>query len=103
MATSARKENRWRKQIQETNDQAGKLAREIEAANMIRAPRRPEIAPPAPASRRQVRSWMRANAHEYDGPTHLAEAANVEFDLPGDGLEDETHWVWDEACIAYPD
>ena len=101
MATSARKENRWRRQIQETNDRAGKLVREIEAANMIRAPRKPVIPPDSPASRRRVRSWMLANAGEYDGPTQLAEAANVEFCLPGDGLNDETHWVWDEAADAY--
>lgn len=100
MATSARKENRWKKQVQEFNDAADKTRREIEAASMVRGQRKPAVSPERPASRRNVRSWMRSNAHEYECATQLAEAANVEFDLPGEGLDDETHWVWDEAADA---
>ena len=100
MATSARKENRWKSQVQQQNDSADRLRREMEAAAMIRGPRKPAVSPGPTASRRQVRSWMRLNANEYECATQLAEAANIEFDLPGSGLEDETHWVWDEAADA---
>lgn len=53
------------------------------------------------ATRTEVRRWMRANATEYDGPTQLAEAANAQFELPGQGLDDESHWVWDDAASFY--
>lgn len=102
MSTSVRKENRWRRTLQGINDSVSDRRREIEAAVMVRAPR-PQVEPPVAknsATRRQVRVWMRNNAHEYDCATRLAEAANVVFDLPGGGLDDETHWVWEEAALA---
>lgn len=97
---SVRQENRYRKLVIERGREALDRQREAEAMHMTRGPRMPAI-PPAPvATRSQVRAWMRCNADEYDGATQLAEAANVEFDLPGEGLDDETHWVWDEAALA---
>ncbi len=102
MSTSARKENRWRRTVQEANDQVSDRHRVIEAAFMPRSARPPKIAPERKnsATRRQIRAWMRSNADAYDCATQLAEAANVEFDLPGEGLDDETHWVWEEAVLA---
>lgn len=46
---------------------------------------------------------MASNSHDYSNATELAEAANIAFDLPGEGLDDETHWVWDEAADAAHD
>jgi len=43
---------------------------------------------------------MRHNAEHYETATELAEAANAVFRLPDGGLDDETHWVWDEAAEA---
>lgn len=95
-------EDRIKHMTQGANDEADKLRREIEAAFMPR-PARLQVVPVqnVVASRRQVRSWMRRNVHDYENATFLAEAANVEFELPGNGLDDETHWVWDEAQDAY--
>ena len=63
---------------------------------------RKEPVKPAPfASRRQVRSWMRANAKEYDeNMTSLVEAANVVLRIQDGALDDEAHWIWDEAYEA---
>lgn len=96
---SVRQENRWRRTIQQQNDSSSDRLREIEAATMVRNVR-PACHEPsaASASRRAVRAWMLANSDEYETATALAEAANVEFDLPGDGLDDEMHWVWEEAA-----
>ncbi len=69
----------------------------LEAAFMVRGQRQPVMPPKPAATRREVRKWMRMHATDYETPTQLAEAANSVFDLPGDGLDDETHWVWDEA------
>ena len=51
-------------------------------------------------SRRQVRSWMRNNADGFDSATQFAEAANAAIDLPPDAMNDDTHWVWEEAVSA---
>lgn len=93
-------ENRNRKRIIEQGRAADDRKRLIEAATMVRAPRKPAIPPEPGARRRDVRAWMRHNAHEYDCATQLAEAANVIFKFPGDGLDDESHWCWDEAAEA---
>ncbi len=77
--------------------------REVEAACMVRGPRKPVIPPPPSARRRDVRLWMRHNAEHYETATELAEEANAVFRLPDGGLDDETHWVWDEACEAIGD
>lgn len=55
---------------------------------------------PAATRRRDVRAWMRRNADQYETATHLAEGANVIFRFPDDCLDDENHWVWDEAVEA---
>lgn len=100
MATSARKENRWKATVQAANDEVSRRQREVEAATMARGPRKAVIPPPPSARRRDVRLWMRHNAEHYETATELAEAANAAFRLPDGGLDDETHWVWDEAAEA---
>lgn len=52
------------------------------------------------ARRRDVRLWMRHNASRYSTATELAEVAGEVFRLPDGGLDNETHWVWDEAAEA---
>ena len=86
------------------NQRRNDIRREIEAATMVRGPRPPTIRPVTDgARRRDVRAWMRANARDYATATALAEGANAIFRLPGNGLDDETHWVWDEAAAAAED
>ena len=99
MATSARKENRWRRQLKQVADAESDRRRELEILSLARAPRTPVI-PPQPHTRRQVKAWMRSNAHEYETATQLAEAANTALRLPPGALDDETHWLWDEAATA---
>lgn len=100
MATSARKENRWKKAVYSANDEADKRQREAEAMFMERGPR-PVAAPTAPnATWRQARSWMRHNVEGFDSATELAEAANAALDLPPGAMDDEGHWVWEEALSA---
>lgn len=103
MATSAKKENRWKRNVQAENDAKSDRMRELEAATMVRGPRKPAIPPPPSARRRDVRLWMRHNTEHYETATELAEAANAVFRLPDGGLDDETHWVWDEAAEAIDD
>lgn len=55
------------------------------------------------ARRRDVRLWMQHNACRYSTATELAEAADDVFRLPNGGLDNETHWVWDEAVEAIDD
>ena len=98
---SVRQENRWRATLSRIGSERNDLIRQIEAAHLKRIAR-PAAAPPRlkRASRLSVRRWMRGNAMDYEFATTLAEAANVIFELPGAGLDDETHWVWDEAADA---
>lgn len=93
-------ENRIRKRMIEEGQQRSDLIRLIEAAHIARGPRLPAIPPPASARRRDVRRWMQHNADDYSTATALAEAANAVFRLPDGGLDNETHWVWDEAAEA---
>lgn len=97
---SVKQENRYRKWVIETGRAATDRQREIEAATMERKPRHAAIQPKPNASRRQVRSWMRNNADGFDSATQLAEAANAAIDLPPDAMNDDTHWVWEEAVSA---
>jgi hypothetical protein len=53
------------------------------------------------ATRKEVKKWLKENAADYESATELAEAANCEFDLPEDGLDDETHWIWDDVMDAF--
>lgn len=99
---SVKQENRWRRTLHLSSQTENDRKREIEAAFMERGPRPPAVKPTFDtARRRDVRAWMRHNAHDYETATALAEAANAVFRLPGDGLDDETHWVWDEAAEAF--
>lgn len=43
---------------------------------------------------------MRRNAYDFECATTLAEAANAALDLPDEAMDDDTHWVWDEASAA---
>lgn len=100
---SVRQENRWRKHIHE---EAGEAERRQHAAitqNLNRPPRLPLPAVAATATRAQVRGWMRNAADDYSTATELAEGANAAFDLPAGAMDDECHWVWDEAANAIPD
>ena len=97
---SVRQENRWRRTLQENNDRVSDRKREIEAAFMDRKERKESVKPAAFASRRQVRSWMRANADDYDNMTELAEAANATLRIQDEAIDDEAHWIWDEAYEA---
>ena len=97
---SVRQENRWRRTLQENNDRVSDRQREIEAAFMERKERIESVKPAPFASRRQVRSWMRANSDEYESMTELAEAANATLRIQDGALDDEAHWIWDEAYEA---
>lgn len=101
MATSARKENRWKRNTQAANDAESDRRREVEAACMVRGPRPALVPPPPNHTRRQVRSWMRRNADDgFETATELAEAANAAMRLPPEAMDDEGHWVWEEAISA---
>lgn len=56
----------------------------------------------ATASRASVRAWMRAAADDYDTATELAEGANAALELPAGAMDDESHWIWEEAIKAIP-
>lgn len=43
---------------------------------------------------------MRNNADGFGSATQLAEAANAALELPPGAMDDETHWVWEEALAA---
>ena len=97
---SARQENRNRARIIRDGNRADDERIQRESLRIVRAPRA-SVETPAPISRMQVRAWMRANAADYDYcATSLAEAANVALPLPDGAMDDETHWVWDEAHRA---
>ena len=100
---SVRQENRWRRTLQENNDRVSDRQRDIEAAFMERKERKESVKPESFASRRQVRSWMRANSDEYENMTELAEAANATLRIQDEALDDEAHWIWDEAYEAMHD
>ena len=70
----------------------------IEAAAMLRNPRKPMPAIDPLASSSQIKRWMRANAADYDGATQLVEGANAAMDIDQDLIGDETSWLWDFAC-----
>jgi hypothetical protein len=100
VATSARKENRWKKSVYAANDAISDRMREVEAAFMVRGPR-PVAAPPIPNhTRSQVRAWMRSNSEGFDTATAIAEAANAALRLPAEAMDDDGHWVWEEALDA---
>ena len=51
------------------------------------------------AEKRSVIRWMRLHATEYDVATQLVEGANAALDLPKEWLDDDAHWIWDEAAL----
>lgn len=97
---SVRQENRFRAQSLARFRQAGILAGQIESVHREQRQPQRQITTPGAASRRQVRNWMRLNAEDHDGPTQLAEAANIALVLPCGAMDDPDHWIWDEACNA---
>lgn len=99
---SVRQENRFRAQSIARFRETDILAGQLEAAGRkSREPGRQATAS-STATRRQVRNWMRRNAEDYDGPTALAEAANIALVLPYGAMDDPDHWIWDEAVEASP-
>ena len=97
---SVRQENRYRKLVISQGREATDRQREIEAAFMVRTPRKPIIPPTPGVRRRDVRAWMHNNAEHYETATEIVEAANIIFCLPEGCLNNETHWIWDEAVNA---
>ena len=100
MGTSVRKENRYRQQLWTGNDEAGDRRAQRNALKIVREPRKSVHAPEPLPTKRAVKKWMIANADEYDTATQLAEAANIEFDMPESWLDDELHWIW-ELAVKY--
>lgn len=100
MATTVKQENRWRKLLYLRANEATSRQISAEAAALERGPRRASVGPAPDTPRRQVRSWMRTNADNYETATQLAEGANAALNLPQHWLDDCEHWVWDEAAKA---
>lgn len=100
--SSVKQENRWRRTLKEMNDDAARKKLAVESLSIARVPPVPVSTNAPTATRRQVRAWMRRAVAEegYNDATHLAEAANDEFHLPEGAMDDETHWVWEEAIDA---
>jgi hypothetical protein len=103
MATSVRKENRWKATLQAENDARDKIRRELEALSISRKPRVAVNNVSNLPTKSSVKKWMRDNASEYGSATELAEGANAEFDMPIEWLDDESHWVWELAEAFYYD
>ena len=97
---SVKQENRYTRLVISQGLEITDLQREIEAATMSRGQRRPAIPPPPNSTRRQVKIWMRRNARDFECATAIAEAANAALDLPSGAMNDEGHWVWEEAAAA---
>lgn len=100
MATTVKQENRWRKLVFGLANERARRQLSAEAAAIPRKQRPAVVMPDPNPSRRQVRSWMRANAADYDTATELAEGANAALNLPQSWLDDSEHWVWEEAMTA---
>ncbi len=106
---SVKHENRYQRSVilqgrEETDRRLraeAEIMRDMRLAGVLPA-RRPVPPPPSSDSKGRVVGWMRANASDYDTATELAEAANAQFRLSGNGLDDVTHWVWDAAVDCMP-
>lgn len=100
---SVKQENRWRKHL---HDEAIDAERKRHAALCMGIKRSPRAPLPqvrsATASRARVRAWMHAAAEDYDTATALAEGANAALELPAGAMDDESHWIWEEAIKAIP-
>lgn len=100
---SVKQENRWRKHLHDEALNAERRRHEVLCIDLKRPPRAPTPkVRSATASRASVRAWMRAAAEGYDTATALAEGANAALELPSGGMDDELHWVWEEAIKAIP-
>lgn len=97
---SVRKENRWRKRLHEDARELYDRKLELESAFMQRNDSKPKARIAHCATRLQVRRWMIENSCDFVEMTSLVEAANAALALPDSSLDDETHWVWDEAFRA---
>lgn len=98
---SVQSEQRWKRRGQRENNEQAALAGMIAGLGLPRSPRVVVATTTRNHTRAYVRQWMTAHAAEYDGGcTSLAEGANAALRLPVDCLDDETHWIWDEAFRA---
>lgn len=98
---SVQSEQRWKRRGQRENNEQAALAGMIAGLGLHRSPRVAAATTTRNHTRAYVRQWMAAHAAEYgDGYTALAEGANASLRLPEDCLDDETHWIWDEALLA---
>ena len=97
---SVQSEQRWKRRGQRENNEQAALAGMVAGLGLPRSPRVVAAATTRNHTRAYVRQWMAAHAAEYDGCTALAEGANAALRLPADCLDDETHWIWDEALRA---
>jgi hypothetical protein len=93
-------ENRWKRRLIAENNAINDRRRELEALRLVRAPRAAQTIARETKNptRRAMRRLMRLHAGEYETATELAEAANIALNLPQEWLDDEGHWVWDEAA-----
>ena len=100
--TTVKQENRYAAMVKRQADAVCDERSIMETLASPRTPRAPtQRNHSTTATRKQVRSWMRRNAEHYEYcSTHLAEAANVAFDLPAGAMDDGDHWIWDEAYDA---
>ena len=90
-------ENRWKRRTIAEAQAANDQRRQREVIRRPLTERKPVPAADLAPTRREVRRWMRLHASEYETATALAEGANAALDLPKEWLDDEIHWVWDEA------
>jgi len=105
VATTVKQENRYSAMVKRQADAVCDERRIMEILSRPRAPRAPTHRNHSTtATRKQVRSWMRRNAEQYDYClTMLTEAANVALELPAGAMDDGDHWIWDEAYDACED
>lgn len=96
MSSTARSEARWKRRCTEQAQARNDRERQREVLRAWRAARAPTPPVSGPPSRRAVRAWMR-RADCDEGATVLAQTAACALGLPEHWLDDETHWIWDEA------
>lgn len=99
----AAKENRYRRMIDRDWQARNRRRMDQEAMMISREPRpaRRDAPKGDGVTKREIVRWMRIHASEYEDETRLCEAANAIFRIPGLGLDDETHWIWEEAFKAF--
>ena len=90
-------ENRYKQRVWSANDESGDRKAQRDILKIVREPRKLVHSPEPLPTKQQVKKWMIQNADEYETATGLAEAANIEFDMPESWLDDELHWIWELA------